>query len=180
MPQTTIEPTKPKPVTDHRTEAALRNFEAGVRYLQKQNYEKAKEIFEKLVTGAPPELADRVKAYLRICQQKTQTGLPASRNVDFYTLGVAELNTGRFEAALDCLSRANKSQPNREHILYALAAAYALQGNIEAALENLQVSISLRPQNRFQARHDEDFQSLLGDPRFRALVGLPSGTTTSS
>ena len=180
MPQTTIEPTKQKGIADHRTETALRNFEAGVRYLQKQNYEKAREIFEKLVTGAPPELADRVKAYLRICQQKTQGGSPPSRNVDFYTLGVAELNVGRAESALDYLTRADKAQPNREHIRYALAAAYALGGNNDAALEHLQASITLRPQNRFQARHDEDFQPLISDPRFRALLGLPAGPTTSS
>ena len=54
--------------------------------------------------------------------------------------------------------------------LAALAAAYALQGNSEAALEHLKAAIQLRPGNAYQARHDEDFQSLASHPVFRSLV----------
>lgn len=172
MPHTTIEQTPQKTATYHHAENALKNFELGVRYLQKQNYSKAKQVFEKLLSGTPTEVADRARAYMRICELKLQTTSPAARHADYYTLGVAELNAHRFESAVEYLSKANKSQPNRDHILYALAAAHARLGNTDSALENLEAAITLRTQNRFQARNDEDFQSLSTDPRFQALVGL--------
>jgi UDP-glucose 4-epimerase len=39
-----------------------------------------------------------------------------------------------------------------------------------AALEHLQVAVTLRPENRFHARRDDDFQCLASDPRFRRLM----------
>jgi hypothetical protein len=61
--------------------------------------------------------------------------------------------------------------PNQEYIHYALAAAYGLQGDPDSAFNHLEAAIRLRPQNRAQARHDEDFQALDSDPRFTRLLG---------
>jgi hypothetical protein len=54
-----------------------------------------------------------------------------------------------------------------------LAAAYSLRGDAEYALQNLKEAIALRPQNRIQARRDDDFQALATDARFRELVFNP-------
>jgi tetratricopeptide (TPR) repeat protein len=83
---------------------------------------------------------------------------------------VAELNARNLDLALEHLNKADKLAPNREDIRYALAAAHALQGNTDAALEHLKAAVALRPGNRFQARYDGDFRSLAADPRFRSLV----------
>jgi hypothetical protein len=40
---------------------AVKNFEAGVRLFQKQNYERAKEVFEKLAGGPAYEVANRAE-----------------------------------------------------------------------------------------------------------------------
>jgi hypothetical protein len=40
-------------------------------------------------------------------------------------------------------------------------------------LQNLKLAIALRPQNRIQARRDEDFRALAADARFRELVFNP-------
>lgn len=151
--------------------AGVRNFEAGVRMFQKQNYEKAKEIFERLLEGSTAEIGNRAQVYLHLCEQKLgQTG-PTPRTLeDYYDLGVAQLNARQTEAALENLAKANKLRPNQEHIRYALAAAHALAGNADAAIEHLTAAIELRPNNRYLASKDEDFRSLASHPRFARLI----------
>lgn len=157
--------------SDARYLAAVRNFEGAVRFFQRQNYERAKEIFDKLLRSAPCEMAERVRVYLRVCEQKLGRPAPAPKTAsDYYNLGVAELNARNLDSAIKHLSKAHKLEPNQELVRYALAAAHALQGNADAALEHLKAAIALRPENRFQARHDEDFRSLAADPRFKSLV----------
>ena len=150
---------------------AVKNFEAGVRFFQKQNYEKAKQVFEKLAGGSPHKVASRAKTYLHLCEQKlSRTELAPKTAADYYNLGVAQLNARNFETAIEYLNRADRLGPNQDHVRYALAAALTLLGNVEAALEHLKAAIELRPANRFLARKDEDFQLLADDPRFRRLL----------
>jgi tetratricopeptide (TPR) repeat protein len=156
---------------DARYQAAVKSFETAARAFRKQNYKKAKEILEKLVNGEVREVAERARIHLRLCEQKLSRPAPPPRGAeDFYNLGVAALNARDLWAAIESLSKADKLKPNQEHVRYALAAARALQGNADAALEDLKVALTLRPANRIQARYDEDFQGLAGDPRFRRLV----------
>jgi tetratricopeptide (TPR) repeat protein len=151
--------------------AAVRNFELGARAFQKQNYQKAKEIFEKLASSGVAGVAERSLIYLRLCEQKLSRPSPPPRKAeDLYTLGVGALNSGRFDEAIEYLNKAQKSAPKLEHICYALAAAYSLRGDAQSALQHLKVAITLRPQNRVQARRDEDFQALATDARFKELV----------
>lgn len=151
--------------------AAVRSFEAGVRYFQKQNYEKAKEVFEKLAGGAAHEVSSRAQVYLRLCEQKLFHAESEPKTAaDFYNLGVAQLNARNLDLAIEYLNKAERLAANQDHVRYALAAAHALQGNVEAALQHLKVALDLRPANRFLACKDEDFQSLAGDPRFQRLL----------
>jgi len=159
---------------DGRLLSAVRQFEAAVRYFQKESYGKAKGILKRLADTAPPEVADRARVHLRLCEQRSATASTPKTADDNYLFGVAELNAGRPESAADYLEKARKREPKREDVCYALAACYALQGNVEAALEHLKAAVDLRPQNRFQARQDPDFGSLAGNLRFRELVD-PAG-----
>lgn len=160
----------PMPV-DEKHVAAVKSFEAGLELERRQNYRKAREIFEKLVATGPADVADRARVHLRACAERLQAKAPEPRTaVDYHVLGVAELNVRDLDRAVEHLSKARKLQPKREEIRYALAAAHALRGDREAALEHLEAAITLRPQNRFQARHDADFQPLAADPRFLNLV----------
>jgi tetratricopeptide (TPR) repeat protein len=83
---------------------------------------------------------------------------------------VGALNSRRLDDAIEYLNKAQKSAPKLEHICYALAAAYSLRGDAQSALQHLKEAITLRPENRIQARRDEDFQALATDPRFKELV----------
>lgn len=110
--------------------------------------------------------------HLRVCERKTrQQALPRTAE-DFYLRGVTALNSREIESAVEFLNKSDKMAPNQEHVHYALAAAYGLQGDSDASLIHLQKAIELRPKNRVQARLDEDFQVLAGDPRFKRLVGF--------
>lgn len=60
--------------------------------------------------------------------------------------------------------------PNADSF-YNQACSYALQGNVEQALENLQQAISLSPDEyREMAKTDSVFDSIREDERFQALL----------
>lgn len=162
--------------SDPQFKAALKSFSAAAKYFQKQDYEKAQDLFEKVVASPARELAERARVHVVLCGQKLGRPSPAPKNAsDYYDLGVARLNSRDLGQAIDFLNKADKADPGREHIQYALAAAHAIQGNVDVALEHLKVAIALRSGNRFQARYDDDFQSLGSDPRFKRLVSSGDG-----
>lgn len=162
--------------SDPQFKAALKSFSAAARYFQKQDYEKAQDLFEKVAACAARDLAERARVHVVLCGQKLGRSGPAPRTAsDYYDLGVAKLNARDLGQAIEFLKKADKADPQGEHIQYALAAAHAIQGNIDAALEHLKAAIALRPGNRYQARYDDDFQSLTSDPRFQRLISPGDG-----
>ncbi len=153
--------------------AAVKNFETAVHQIQKQNYEKAKDILEKLAAGPVRELAARARVHLRLCEQRLNRATVTPKTAeDCYNQGVIALNARKLDQAMEHLGKADKLAPDQEHIRYALAAVRARQGNPEPALEHLKAAITLRPENRFRARHDEDFESLAKDARFKRLTSF--------
>jgi tetratricopeptide (TPR) repeat protein len=163
---------------DPRTKAAVKLFAEATRHFYREDFSRAKEVFEKLANGAPSEIAARARVRIRLCDRRLSRSGPAPRTpTDYYNLGVAEINARDLERAIEHLTKADKAAPRRDEIQYALAAARSLQGNVEAALEHLKTAITLRPENRFLAQHDGDFEPLRSDPRFRSL--LRSGVSSS-
>lgn len=156
---------------DIEREAALKNFGTAIRYFRRRDYEKAAAIFEKVATGSVREMADRARVHLRFCERKRHHESRPKTAEGYYTRGVAALNSREFDQALQYLSKSDKMIPNQEYVHYALAAAYGLQGDPDHAFSHLETAIKLRPQNRLQARQDEDFQVLADDPRFGQLLG---------
>ena len=155
-------------------QSAVKNYELGARAVHRQNFEKAKEIFEKLASSGVAGIAERARVHLRLCEHKLSRPVPAPKKPeDLYTLGVGALNSGRLDDAIEYLNKAQKSAPKLDHVCYALAAAYSLRGDAESALHTLKEAIALRPQNRIQAKRDEDFRALAADARFRELVFNP-------
>jgi tetratricopeptide (TPR) repeat protein len=169
--------------SDAAYQAEVKNFENGVRHLQKQNFEKAKESFEKVLEGPASEITDRARVYLRVCVQRLERQGATPRTAqDFYVLAVAQLNARQLEGAFENLQKANQLEPGRGHIRYAMAAVHALQGDTDAALDHLKAAIEVEPRNRIQARRDDDFHSLAEDSRFKRLISAESfassGTTS--
>jgi tetratricopeptide (TPR) repeat protein len=162
--------TPPKP-EDLERQAALKVFDNAIRHFQKKDYERAIPLFQKLANSPVREIADRARIHLRFFESKQRQETPPKTAEAYYARGVAALNSRDFDQALQYLTKSDKLNPNQEYIHYALAAAYGLRGDADHAFSHLKTAIELRPQNRTQARHDEDFQVLAGDPRFSQLLG---------
>jgi len=168
-----VPPIPKRPQVDVQYQTAIKNFETGVRAFQKQNYDRAAEIFEKLVDSDARDVAERAHVHLRLCRQRTGRPSPLPKSADdYYTLGVACLNAREFGLAVEHLSKADRMKPHQDHIHYALAVSHSLVGDSDAAIAHLEAAFALRPENRIHARRDEDFQGLATDPRFRRLIYL--------
>ena len=151
--------------------AAVKEFGTAVRAFHKQDYRKAAEIFEKLAGSEVREVAERAETHLRFCRQRNSHSSPALRSAEeHYAFGVACLNAGEPERALEHLYKADKLRPNQDHVRYALAASYALRGDVGEACAQLEAAVALHPENRIYARRDQDFQGVVHDPRFRRLL----------
>ena len=156
---------------DVEREAALKDFGIAIRYFRRRDYQRASELFARVATGPVREIADRARVHLSFCERQRHQERHPKTAEGCYARGVAALNSRDFNQAREYLSKSDKLLPGQEYVHYALAAVYGLQGDPENAFSHLEEAIRLRPQNRVQARHDEDFQTLSADPRFTRLLG---------
>ena len=155
-------------------DSAVHAYEAGLKAIHAEDFEKAKKILENLVTEYldEPEIQERAKVLISACEKKIHE---KERTVvrsadDHYNIGIADLNRRELDSALQHLQQALKLAPKADHVLYALAAASALRGDREQALNYLKQAIQHRPENRFLAVRDSDFEMLREDADFKQLV----------
>jgi len=77
----------------------------------------------------------------------------------------------QYEEAIASYDKALAVTPDQQAARYNKACCYALQGNADLALDNLQRAIELAlDQCRELAKTDEEFANLRDDPRFQALL----------
>jgi tetratricopeptide (TPR) repeat protein len=157
--------------------SAIQAYEAAIKLMHAEQFDKAIRNFENLIAGHPeePEIQERAKVLLHACEKKIQE---KARTVlrsadDHYNVGIADLNRRELGSAIEHLQHALKLMPKADHVFYALATASALQGNRDQALQYLKQSIHYRPENRFLAPRDADFESLQEDADFKQLVTPP-------
>lgn len=163
---------RPRELMDAAVRQQLKQYEEALSLFQQQKLHRAKHLLERVLAGPSKELADRAQVHIRICEQRISR-LPAmvpKTAEDHYTQGVAMMNLGRWDEAREHLERARKASPKSDHIVYAMAALDCLTGEAESAMQNLQLAIQLRPENRYHARNDSDFAFLQEDPRFTELL----------
>jgi tetratricopeptide (TPR) repeat protein len=85
--------------------------------------------------------------------------------------GIVLARSGRYEDALASCDKALELQANDESGFYGKACCYALQGDVDLAVENLQQAINRNPSRcRREAKRNSDFDSIRGDERFQALL----------
>jgi tetratricopeptide (TPR) repeat protein len=164
LPKTAVKP-------DPRYTQAVQNFEAGMKALQGQKFDKAKAILEKVLEGPSRELADRARMYLNVCnQQLTKSTTSFKTSEEHYDYAVALLNGGNYVDARTHLEKILKQNAKADYAVYGLAVLDCLTNRTEEALRNLQQAIKMNPNNRFQARNDSDFKAMADDPRFTELI----------
>jgi tetratricopeptide (TPR) repeat protein len=169
--------TKPVPPVKERvriSNPAIQAYEHGLKLMHAEEYGKAVKAFQEVLTKHPeePEIQDRARALMQAAEKKVQEKHAKSiRSADdHYNMGIAQLNSRQMEAAIQHFQSALKLSPKAEHILYAMAAAHAIQGNRDQALSFLKHSMQYRPENRFLAARDTDFEALRPDSEFQQLL----------
>jgi tetratricopeptide (TPR) repeat protein len=153
--------------------ASLKQYEAAVKLLYAQEFEKAKGLLEKIIASFEEdrELVERARIHIKLCEQKIARKTPLPRSVDeHYNLAIAFFNQGRYQETFEHLRKALKHDPTCDYVLYALAVANCKTGDLETALRDLREAINLKPENRFLAQRDEDFAPLKEDSRFISMV----------
>ena len=162
---------KPPAKVDPAFTQAVQNFEAGMKHLQGQKFDKAEPLLAKVVAGPDKGLADRARMYLNLCkQQLARTSTSFKSPEEHYDYAIALMNRGDYDEARNHLQRLVKSNPKADYAVYGLAVLECLNGRIEECLRTLQQAITLNPSLRFQARNDSDFSSVADDPRFTELI----------
>ena len=173
-------PPKPAAKPDPAFTQAVQNFEAGMKFLQSQKFDKAEPLLAKVVASPDKGLADRARMYLNVCkQQMARTSATFKTAEEQYDYAVALMNRGDYDEARNHLQRLIKSNPKADYAVYGLAVLECLNGRTEECLRTLQQAITLNPSLRFQARNDSDFSSVADDPRFTELI-YPEPTENES
>jgi len=171
---------KPAAKPDPAFTQAVQNFEAGMKFLQSQKFDKAEPLLAKVVAGPDKGLADRARMYLNVCkQQLARTSATFKTAEEHYDYAIALMNRGDYDEARNHLQRLIKSNPKADYAVYGLAVLECLNGRVEECLRTLQQAITLNPSLRFQARNDSDFSSVADDPRFTELI-YPEPTENES
>ena len=153
------------------TGPAFQHYQAALLLLQQGKYEKALAAFEKLLPEAPAEIKERCQMYIATCQrqlEKPKLAFPTPE--EHYDYAVSQLNTGYYEEAREQFNNILAAHPHADYALYGLALLDAMTGRTQDCLRNLARAIELNPKNRLQARVDNDFQSVVDDPRFTELL----------
>jgi len=175
-------PNKKTVTEDPRYVQALQSYEAGLRAMQGHKFDKAKPHFQKVLTGPSKELIDRATVHLNICSQHLDrpSASQFKTSEEHFDYAVSLMNVGDYVAAREHLDKLIKQNPQADYVVYGLAALECLTGHVEDSLRHLDAALRLKPQLRFQARNDSDFQNLAEDPRFTELLYPDPGADLES
>jgi len=153
----------PGPVYQH--------YQSAVQLLQQGKYDRALAALEKILPEAPMELKERCRMYISTCQRQLQKPvLKFLTPEEHFDYAISQLNTGYYEDAREQFNLILSEYPGADYAYYGLAVLDAVTGRVQDCLANLARAIELNSRNRQQARVDNDFQSMVDDPRFTELL----------
>jgi len=136
-----------------------------------RNMKQARELFEQAALGPERDVAQRSRLHIAMCDRRLEQACVHLRSAeDYYTYGIALLNSRKIAEARTHLEQALSLAPEADHIHYAVAAAQALNGDLIGAHEHLKRAIEIEPRNRLHARQDTDFAHLAHQAPFEALL----------
>lgn len=153
------------------TGPAFQHYQSAVQLLQQGKFEKAQAAFEKMLPEAPAEIRERCRMYIQTCQRQLEKPkLTFLTPEEHYDYAISQLNTGYYDEAREQFERILASYPDTDFAFYGLAVLDSITGRSQDCLKNLARAIELNSKNRLQARADNDFQSMVDDPRFTELL----------
>lgn len=140
----------PSPPSTSRGDDPTRDYmEVGVLYARKGKYQKAEELFRKVVEQSPMSAE--------------------ARN----NLGFVYLQQGKYEAAEGEFKDALRFDPAYVLAYYNLACLYARKKMDVDAIIYLKRALEKDERVKLWAAGDEDFERLRSDDVFRELIGMP-------
>jgi tetratricopeptide (TPR) repeat protein len=143
--------------------AAVKSFTAG-------DYRKAREMFLEASSGPVLPVNESARMYVRMCEQRLSREAPQLNTPeDHYNYGISLINGGRYAAAIQHLQTALKAGESAD-VLYALALAAGMTGDIPASAGHLRRACQLDRSLRGYARSDPDFHPLLHYPALREVL----------
>ena len=146
-------------------------YQSAVQLMQEGKFDRARTVFEKLTQNGAPELLERCRTYLVVCDRQSQKKeLAFISSEEQYDYAISLLNTGNYEDARDQFESLLKKNSLADYAHYGLAILNSITGQAEDCLDHLHRAIELNPQNRIQARSDSDFNDMADDPRFTELL----------
>ncbi len=162
---------KVRTMADPAQQKIMQDYETALKSMQEGKYDRARDIFRKLVEQASPEIAERSRVYLEACERQAKKNeRKFSGPEEQYDYAISLLNTGLYDEAREQFEEILRHTPRADYALYGLSILESMTGQTEACLEHLSQAISIHPQNRIQARTDSDFQDMADDPRFTELL----------
>ena len=162
---------KPGNHSSTATAQVLQQFQAAIQLVQQGKFERAIAALEKVMGTAPPEIVERCRMYIASSRrQLDRQGLKFLTPEERYDYAVSQINAGDFEEAAGQLKGILAEDPRADFAFYGLALLYSITGKTQDCLDSLAQAIELNPKNRLQARSDNDFQSMVDDPRFTELL----------
>ena len=174
-------PKKSAPAQDPAFAQHVQNYEAGLRFLQERKFEKAKALFQKIVSSGPKELGDRAGVHLNACnQQLARNSVTFKTPEEHYDYVVSLMNVGDYVTAREHLEQLVGKNNKLDFVWYGYAVLECLTNHVEESLKKLNQAIQLNPANRFQARSDTDFNNMADDPRFTELLYPEPGAAEMS
>ena len=143
------------------------------------DFAKAKEALESVAAGPNAEMAHAARMHAVSCERRLSAQSASLKTPeDQYNYAVSLINRGQATKAEEYLLTALDGLPNADHVHYALAISYGLQGKLEESAKHLEDAISLDAKNLAVARNDPDFESFSRAPEIAAILypgGLGSG-----
>jgi tetratricopeptide (TPR) repeat protein len=88
----------------------------------------------------------------------------------FTNKGATLAKLGRYEDEIAAWDQALAIKPDKHEAFYNKACCYALQGQLALALDGLQRAIRLDGSWQAKAMTDSDFDAILSEPGFQALM----------
>ena len=152
-------------------QAQLKSFEQAVRLFHARKFAEARELFVKASSGPNREMAHNAILHIRMCDRRLEKPAVNLKTAEeHYNYAVAMINTRNLADAQHHLEAALAIEPKADHVLYALALAKGLAGDIDGAHDYLKRAIDLEPRNRISARQDADFATFSSQPQIQQLL----------
>jgi tetratricopeptide (TPR) repeat protein len=159
------------PADDTARKSVIKDYEAAIKLVHANKFDKAHEAFTVLLEASPADIAPSIRMYMNTCAAEIAKGSTQFNNQEErYDYAVSLLNHGHYEDAREHFDIILKADKDCDYALYGLALLAAMTYDSHRCIELLTEAIRLNPQNRLQARNDSDFESVADDPSFTELL----------